>query len=681
MIDITFNPLLEALGWTLLHSLWQGLVVCLLIGILLRQLKGHEANLRYFVSLLGLFIIVFWSALTFKSYYLVQNGIAQELTDTFQFNFNGISDLEITNTWQSIIHSLNASLEVIMPWFMIFWVGGLLLFSIKNILGISELRRLRRSGQSPMRDSFYQQLELLRDQLGLRVPVQLFESTLVNTPLVIGVFKPLILFPVGLVNGLSSQQVEAILLHELAHIKRQDYLVNLIQIILETIFFFNPAVWYISSKIREERENCCDDIAIENQSDPMEYAKALTLIGSMQNYELAMGISGRGNKLYSRIKRMFNPIKRTTMKDKLITMLILGITLLSLTIYTIKSYSSFNNNLITEFGETPSNILKAETSGALMTPAVITLLESVKSKDLIIDDGDDDPKKKKKKKSSKTELKKELKAKEDKIRALEAELAQKEARDSRDRSRMERDNLRNERDESREIIDNTRKERDLARKHRAERQNEGDQYKHYEVEMRANSEERKQIREELEKEMEALRDELEDAGISGSFHINSFTGDDDLMESISDILDIVSDQMDLIPKISIYFDEEMEEELEKLHKDLELHELEIEEAIHHATKIIELKAHNIEEQVSKLELDVHEMEKSIKEFEVILKKELVKDGLINNVKKEIEFHISNDKVSLNGKEISKELQEKYMNLWNEFYDSKDFDFHFHLDDE
>ncbi len=174
----------------------------------------------------------------------------------------------------------------------------------------------------------------LSQKLGISTEIAILQSSLAKTPMVVGHFKPLILIPLGLLNNLSTTQVEAILAHELAHVKRRDYLINMIQSFIEIVFFFNPAVWWLSNLIKEERENCCDDLALRCTNDKQEYIKALI---SCQEYNLtqpthAMAITGRKNQLLGRVRRMVSNHRTTLNKME---KAILSITLISAVILSI----------------------------------------------------------------------------------------------------------------------------------------------------------------------------------------------------------------------------------------------------------------------------------------------------------------------------------------------------------
>ncbi|UCH14989.1 MAG: pentapeptide repeat-containing protein, partial [Bacteroidales bacterium] len=163
-------------------------------------------------------------------------------------------------------------------------------------------------------DEWLKKFKELCIKLNIKKTVKIYESALAKVPMVIGLLKPVILLPVSAFTGLSPKQLESIIVHELAHIIRRDYLVNFLQSILEILFFYHPAVWWINGIIRTERENCCDDIAIEQTGDSVDYAKALASIQEqlLLKKNLALAIAGHKNKLLKRIKRLLNQPKMKT---------------------------------------------------------------------------------------------------------------------------------------------------------------------------------------------------------------------------------------------------------------------------------------------------------------------------------------------------------------------------------
>ena len=165
-------------------------------------------------------------------------------------------------------------------------------------------RRLRRRGVCAAAESWQSLLDRLAARLRLSRPVMLLESCLAEVPVVIGYVRPVILMPVGLLAGLPAGQIESILLHELAHIRRHDYLVNLMQIVVESLVFYHPAVWWISGVMRAERENCCDDLVVATQGDAFAYAAALTALEQNRGTVREAVLAATGGSLVKRVRRL-----------------------------------------------------------------------------------------------------------------------------------------------------------------------------------------------------------------------------------------------------------------------------------------------------------------------------------------------------------------------------------------
>ena len=161
------------------------------------------------------------------------------------------------------------------------------------------------AGESAPRPTSWQALlDRLAARLRLSRPVTLLESCLAEVPVVIGYLRPVILMPVGLLAGLPAEQIESILLHELAHIRRHDYLVNLLQIVVESLVFYHPAVWWISGVMRAERENCCDDLVVATQGDALVYAAALTALERNRGAVREAVLAATGGSLVKRVRRL-----------------------------------------------------------------------------------------------------------------------------------------------------------------------------------------------------------------------------------------------------------------------------------------------------------------------------------------------------------------------------------------
>ncbi|HZW33235.1 MAG TPA: M56 family metallopeptidase [Isosphaeraceae bacterium] len=197
-------------------------------------------------------------------------------------------------------------LERHLAWVAGGWLLGVCLLSMRLLLGWVAIVRLKRVGVRPLDGDLRTRLDGLARRLRIARPVRLLESVLAEVPSVIGWLKPVVLLPVRACTGLSSEQIEAILAHELAHIQRCDYLINGLQVVIETLLFYHPVVWWVSRAIRREREQCCDDVAVSLCGDRFVYARALTAMEALRGRApgLAMAAGSRGSLLRRRILRL-----------------------------------------------------------------------------------------------------------------------------------------------------------------------------------------------------------------------------------------------------------------------------------------------------------------------------------------------------------------------------------------
>ena len=295
-----FSPNLEyALGWTVVHSLWQATAIALMIAILMIALREHSAQTRYVVGCVGLFTTLLTSIITFCFYFEFRSTsqTAHYLART------RIIHSIVTDTRQLLNSSTRVSFQDYfnqhLPLIVSVWLMGVALFALRLLSGISYIAYLKRYRNSPMLGDWQARVEYLSEQLGVKKAVEILESALVKTPMTIGALKPIILFPIGAVTYLSVEQMEAILAHELAHIRRNDYFFNILHSLVEIIFYFHPAVWWLSNTIRNERENCCDDIAVSVSGNSLSYAKALVNLQELHAHSptLAMGFAGKGSNM------------------------------------------------------------------------------------------------------------------------------------------------------------------------------------------------------------------------------------------------------------------------------------------------------------------------------------------------------------------------------------------------
>jgi beta-lactamase regulating signal transducer with metallopeptidase domain len=303
LLDFAHEPAVHRLGWTLLHSIWEGLVVLGLLAWVLRAMRAASANARYLAACAALALMFVGVIVTFCVVKVPSAGLATAPLMAMPAPGNRPTAIPHATMPVAPPPMLNSAPQ---PDFLASlagaWMIGVLAMGIWHAGGWLMLARFRR-GQDL--DQLQPMLHELADRLHIRAKVKLRRPIRFDVPAVIGAFRPVILLPAALLNDLSPQQVEAILAHELAHIRRHDYLVNLIQSAIETLLFYHPATWWISAQIRQERENCCDDLASQTCGDTLLYAQALAHLEASRaaKVHLAPAITG-GGRLPDRIRRV-----------------------------------------------------------------------------------------------------------------------------------------------------------------------------------------------------------------------------------------------------------------------------------------------------------------------------------------------------------------------------------------
>ena len=304
------DQLVGALCNTLMHSLWQGIVLAAIAGLIVIGTRKTSSALRYNLLISALMLFAVAVSATFVGQYVRAGAATAAQPDTYKVH--GVNETATTNLTPqpapapgfvtrvaSYLHDYRNT--IVMVWFLIICARSLQLG-----VGLYGTYRLKRVKVQMVQGHWPQRMRQLAQSLGITQSIALLESGLARTPMVIGHLKPVILVPMGLLTALSPQEIEAILIHELAHIKRRDYLVNMLQSGMEIVFFFNPAVLWISKLIRTERENCCDDLAVARDQNKANYIRALV---SCEEYKsstapFAMAFPGGGHTLLDRVKRM-----------------------------------------------------------------------------------------------------------------------------------------------------------------------------------------------------------------------------------------------------------------------------------------------------------------------------------------------------------------------------------------
>lgn len=300
-----FSSFAEALGWTLLHSLWQGLIVLggLLIGLALS--RNSTSHTRYMLSCVAMVILVSWMGVTFGSYFQWNSydDALVFITEEYPaFESDGTIFPVIQKSFEDNMRIFVAGYasELVSLWFL-----GVLFFSVRWGGSMYYTHQLRRKAVLEVPEYWQHQVQLLADKLGIYKPIKLLESARAEVPMVIGHLKPIILLPIGTLAGMTPQQLDAVLAHELAHVKRYDFLINFLLSLVEIGLFYHPVYWWIANQIKLERENCCDDMAVSICGNPKVYATALLSIEeTRQHNSLAMALQGNKHQLLHRIKRI-----------------------------------------------------------------------------------------------------------------------------------------------------------------------------------------------------------------------------------------------------------------------------------------------------------------------------------------------------------------------------------------
>jgi beta-lactamase regulating signal transducer with metallopeptidase domain len=314
--------MMKAIGMALLHSLWQGALAAIILAVLMVLLKKQSSHLRYWASVGALAVVVLLPLMTFLHEFHAQTDAYQKMQTVFssmpsessEKSFQDTAFLEKDGVFYVGFTSYTSYFQEHLPMIVTLWLMGVLILTLRLLGGLALVERMKNYKVTTVSNLWQKKVEDLASKLQISTKIRLLESGLAKVPMVIGHFKPVILLPIGMLSGLTPAQVEAILAHELAHISRNDYLINILQSFAEVIFFYHPAIWWISGQIRTEREHCCDDIALSLQQDGVALAKALTEIeiqiqnGGILSPQFAMAFSGKKEKLYHRIKRLFMPI-------------------------------------------------------------------------------------------------------------------------------------------------------------------------------------------------------------------------------------------------------------------------------------------------------------------------------------------------------------------------------------
>jgi beta-lactamase regulating signal transducer with metallopeptidase domain len=287
---------MQSLGWALLHFLWQGTALAALAAAAMALCR--RASTRYLLGVGALALMLLAPTATYFLYSQQRSGVA----DTAKSSALAVApptardrDAASGSTQHSSFARSSPSPAIdALPWLVEAWLLGVAFFSLRSAGGFLLLERERRRQSSGVSDRVLEICYTLQDQLGLNRAISYCECAWLQAPAVIGWFRPVVFLPVTALTGLSEEQLQVVIAHELAHIRRFDPFVNVFQVCVETLLFYHPAVWWLNKRIRAEREHCCDDMAVALCGNAVEYARALTMMEEWRSAPVFAMAANRG---------------------------------------------------------------------------------------------------------------------------------------------------------------------------------------------------------------------------------------------------------------------------------------------------------------------------------------------------------------------------------------------------
>jgi uncharacterized protein (TIGR03435 family) len=308
------NGIVDVAGWTLIHFLWQGALAALLAAAGLRILRLATPQARYATACAALAFMLIAPAVTAR---IIWHEAERRPTGATVLLPGGHPPGAAIGTFvpqtaassgrapTPSAPSMNATTaRGLLPSLVAVWLAGVGGLLVRLTRAWWRVRRLHRQSLACTPSPWHSAAATLAARLGLGRHVHVVDSPHADTPLVIGWLQPVILLPVAALTNLTPAQVNAILAHELAHVRRHDFLVNLLQAVAETMLFYHPAVWWLSARIRTEREHCCDAVAVETSGDPLGYAEALTALETWRMHRAQLAVAATSGSLMERVRRI-----------------------------------------------------------------------------------------------------------------------------------------------------------------------------------------------------------------------------------------------------------------------------------------------------------------------------------------------------------------------------------------
>lgn len=295
-MNIATAELMSAVGWTLVHFLWQGALIGFATALALTLLRNARPQLRYLAACAGLLACVAWPAADL----CLQLGRGGAAAGTL-----GSSGGIVMGSAVKSAAGMLTWLQANMQWLVGAWASCALTLALRMGLGLLWLGTAGRS--HTVNAEWQARVDRLARVAGVARSVRLRIVDHLASPITAGWWRPVVLVPAALVSGMPADLLEALLAHEIAHIKRHDYLVNLMQNVVEALFFYHPAVWWISGRIRAEREQIADDLAASQLGEPRRLARALSELEKLQFSSLHLAQAANGGDLFARIQRLVRP--------------------------------------------------------------------------------------------------------------------------------------------------------------------------------------------------------------------------------------------------------------------------------------------------------------------------------------------------------------------------------------
>ncbi|MEK6644300.1 MAG: M56 family metallopeptidase [Planctomycetota bacterium] len=311
---ISDSPRLTALGWTLLHFVWQGALIAATAALILRLLHRRQASTRY---VLACAMMALMTAAPVATYFVLFSSdkpfAVRQIAPPIRADGRVIRLTDFPVEWDDeenktpppsrwsdgLVRTLHAS----VPFVVAFWMAGIGLLTVRLAGGWVVALSIARRATAPVTEKLLACAEELQRSLGDARRATVRVTSKADIPCVVGWLRPVIVFPEAIL-GMPPQYLSALLAHELAHIHRHDYLINLLQSVVETLLFFHPAIWWLSSRIRNERENCCDDLAARLCGNTLCYARALAELELIRHTPARLALSAADGSLLHRIRRL-----------------------------------------------------------------------------------------------------------------------------------------------------------------------------------------------------------------------------------------------------------------------------------------------------------------------------------------------------------------------------------------